>query len=81
MKITPESIGNYSLKNINYSKPSDIAFPAKTDTEKIDLTKNERKYFSGIYPDRKEEIINYHFYKKTGQMHGVSVGSLIDKRG
>ena len=81
MKITSDTTGNYSLQYVKNNKTLNTSADKGIQTEKADLNKNERKYFAGIYPDRKEEIINYHFYKSTGQMHGVTVGSLLDRRG
>lgn len=45
------------------------------------LTEQEKNYFAGLYPEKKDEIVNYHYYEKSGKMSGVKVGSLFDKRG
>ena len=49
--------------------------------EQIKITEEEKQFFSGIYPDKKEAIMDYHFYQKDGRMSGVSLGTLIDRRG
>lgn len=83
MKITPNTVGNYSPYNmkINTVQP-------KVNTEQISESKNtepiskeEKTFFTKMYPENKEEIIDYHFYRNTGKMSGVAVGSLFDKRG
>lgn len=45
------------------------------------ITEEEKNFFSGLYPDKKETIMDYHYYQKSGKMAGVSVGSIIDRRG
>ncbi len=44
------------------------------------VTKEEKDFFVGLYPEQKQEIADYHFYQRTGKMSGVSVGSLLDRR-
>lgn len=92
MKIVPNSIGNYSpnyLREVQAKEvkakaeareASAVALPGnKPASEKI--TGEELKFFTNLYPENKSEIIDYHFYQKSGRMSGVSVGSLFDKRG
>ncbi len=45
------------------------------------LTGEEKKYFIDRYPAKKNEIIDYHFYGRSGKMEGVKLGNFIDKRG
>lgn len=73
MKITSNGIGNYSLNHIA-NKPS----PAKVSEE---LSSEEKNFFINRYPEKKDEISDYHFYQKTGKMSGVSIGQLFDRRG
>ncbi len=47
----------------------------------VDLSKKEKRFFAGMYPENKSEIMEYHFYSKTGKMSGVHLGSKIDRRG
>ena len=74
------SVGNYSPYTINKvnqtQKPQQIK-----QTENNVISKDEKQFFANMYPDNKTEIVDYHFYQKSGSMSGVTVGSLIDKRG
>ena len=89
MKITTNVIGNYSPQLVNnsarISKKNDL--PGKSEpkpavqAKQDNLTTDEKKYFMGLYPENKSEITDYHFYKKSGEMSGVKIGSLYDKRG
>ncbi len=89
MKITTNVIGNYSpqiLHNaVKQSKQNDISGKSETkpvrQAKKDNLTADEKNFFMGLYPANKSEITDYHFYKKTGEMSGVKIGSLFDKRG
>lgn len=75
------SIGNYSPYSIN--KVQHTQKPQQTkqiDNDNV-ISKDEKQFFANMYPDNKKEIVDYHFYQKTGSMAGVTVGSLIDKRG
>lgn len=81
MKITNNVAGNYalqSLKKIQQKKPVET-----TDKQiKADPVSNEeKKFFMNMYPEKSKELIDYHFYKQSGSMAGVSVGSLFDRRG
>jgi hypothetical protein len=78
MKIQPTSFGNYnqihSKNNLNVEKNHEL----KND---IKITKEEKKFFSKLYPEQKESIENYHFYNREGDINGALLGSLFDKRG
>ena len=78
MKISTNSFGNY-----NPVKPhSNLAI--KKDLElnsEVKITKEEKKFFTKMYPEQKESIEKYHFYDKKGDVSGFSLGSLFDKRG
>ncbi len=45
------------------------------------VTNEEKKFFAGLYPENKTDIMNYHFYHKNGKMQGVTLGTIFDKRG
>lgn len=45
------------------------------------INNDEKEFFINLYPENSTEIVDYHFYQKTGKMSGVSVGSIIDRRG
>jgi hypothetical protein len=81
MKISTNSIGNYSPKINNTTPAKNVEKQASVSSEKNIVNKQEKKFFADMYPQNKKEIMNYHYYKKTGNMSGVSVGSLLDRRG
>ena len=80
MKITTNSFGNYkpvTNQITRIPKPAEL----KKDHEIVKITKEEKSFFKDLYPNEKEKIDNYHFYNQNGNMNGVSLGSLFDKRG
>ncbi len=80
MKISMNSIGNYSPQSVqNVNRPVKNSGIEKPKAENI--TKSEKEFFANLYPEKKEEVMDYHFYHKSGKMSGVTVGSLFDKRG
>lgn len=81
MKITANTIGNYSPMYIGNTQkaPEPVSVPELVQSEKIN--DDEKKFFMNLYPESKKEIIDYYFYKKSGKMAGVAVGSLFDRRG
>jgi hypothetical protein len=80
MKISTNSVGNYkpirSNQNLNINQ-----IETQRNEEAIKITSEEKKFFTKMYPDNKEQIDTYHFYNKEGDKKGVSLGSLFDKRG
>ncbi len=76
MKISTNNIGNYSINHIQKAVQQK-AVQQKND----DLSADEKSFFIDKYPQKKEEIIDYHFYQKGGSMSGVKLGHLIDKKG
>jgi hypothetical protein len=95
MKVNTDIAGNYSPNSINQKRGSDqqerkiknrdeeiFGFP---DKEKIKTGKNiseeEKNFFAEMYPLNKDEILDYHYYQKTGKPSGVVLGSLFDKKG
>ena len=82
MKISTNSIGNYNPYKISNQKLMLNKTTDVKDLQKVaDLSKSEKNFFKSVYPDNTKEILDYHFYKSSGKMSGVSVGSLFDKRG
>ncbi|MCX6151021.1 MAG: hypothetical protein NTX22_10885 [Ignavibacteriales bacterium] len=78
MKISTNAIGNYNPYQINNTLKTNSAAP----TTKVDaVTKEEKEFFVQLYPENKKEIMDYHFYKSTGKMSGVALGSIFDRRG
>lgn len=78
MKITTNAIGNYSLNNISTKKVQHAA--QKSITASPEITNKEKEFFTKMYPAQKENIINYHFYGKTGELSGVALGKNLDRR-
>jgi hypothetical protein len=86
MKIDMNPVGNYSqinLINVNrQSKPIDtIARESTQGAKQVSLTPEEKTFFANMYPANKSEIVDYHFYEKSGKLSGVKIGSLFDRRG
>lgn len=80
MKITTNSVGNY--KPINIHTLTNIKeVQSKNIDDSLNVSKEEKQFFTKLYPDEKDQINNYHFYSKDGNKNGVSLGSLFDKRG
>jgi hypothetical protein len=76
MKISTNNIGNYSINQVQIAAQRKAA-AAKNE----ELTKDEKSFFIDKYPQKKAEIVDYHFYQKSGSMQGVKLGHLFDKRG
>jgi len=76
MKISTNNIGNYSIQQLlrNVDKKSQLQ-----DGE--ELNEREKDFFINRYPQKKDEIVDYHFYQKSGKMSGVKIGHLFDKKG
>ncbi len=72
MKINSNITGNYSLNQLM----------RKTSPQKNEeLSEDEKSYFMNKYPEKEDEISDYHFYQKSGKMSGVNIGQNIDRRG
>lgn len=83
MEINTNSIGNYSPYNSTVSmvrQTENIAVTKEANNTNV-ISKEEETFFAEMYPENKSEIIDYHYYKSSGQMSGVTVGSLFDRRG
>lgn len=75
MKINTNVIGNYSTNYVRHVNNEMRQVENKT------ITNDEKKFFSELYPNKKEEVMNYQFYNAKGKVSGLHVGSLFDKRG
>jgi len=80
MKINPSEFGNYTNK---INRPVQQAQkPVEFQNQKLGtITNDEKKFFAKLFPESKDDVMNYHFYHKDGKMQGVSVGTVFDKRG
>lgn len=85
MKISTNTIGNYTpaliQKNNQNAPKQETVQPEKAKTDSAALTSKEKQFFAKMYPDKQNEIMDYHFYQKSGKMSGVSLGTIIDRRG
>lgn len=89
MKISANAIGNYSpiytAKSLQVQKPatnvSQVTTHRQVTKGNTELTSVEKEFFAALYPQEKSQIMEYHFYQKNGQMSGVKLGSMFDKRG
>lgn len=80
MRIVTNSVGNYTPNSI--AKSHDIKPAHQPQTDKLeDITSQEKQFFTGLFPEQSGEVMDYHFYKKSGQMSGVKLGSLFDRKG
>ncbi len=74
MKITTNLIGNYSV--VNHGTLNNA-----NKIKKPEVTQEEKKFFANLYPDKQKEILSYEFYNAKGKITGVTIGSIIDRRG
>jgi hypothetical protein len=89
MKIDTNPIGNYTPINFRSVNPQQrvIKAPAQESAQttvqakQAVLTPEEKTFFANLYPSNKSEVVDYHFYEKSGKLSGVKIGSLIDRRG
>lgn len=80
MKIDANSIGNYTPL---IKKPLPVE-EKKVNTKSQDhktINSKEKEFFSKLYPGEQNKISTHHFYMRNGNMAGVTVGSLFDRRG
>lgn len=88
MRIDTNSIGNYTPINVrnierkqNLNDVSTSSQAKNVSSPKENLSAEEKDFFAKLYPQNKSEIVDYHFYERSGKLSGVKIGSLIDKRG
>lgn len=80
MRITSGAIGNYNPYSINNKNVSAVKNTQTADNN-VKITSEEKEFFTKMYPDKSNEIIDYHYYQRSGKMSGVALGTLIDRRG
>jgi len=85
MRVGTNTIGNYfpqRTRNIsNIAQKANIQKTTKTLSVEETITSKEKALFAKLYPEQREEIMEYHYYQKNGAMAGVTLGSLFDRRG
>ncbi len=80
MKINTNAIGNYNLQRTHKVRPKNKIRDAEMKFSLDQISSDEKQFFVKMYPKKKEVIQNY-FYSKDGQISGVAIGSIFDKRG
>jgi hypothetical protein len=80
MAVNFNSIGNNNAKliNENYQRVN-TKKGAVGDEKKIN--KDEKLFFANLYPEKRNEIMDYSFYERSGKMNGISLGTNFDKKG
>jgi len=85
MRVNTNSIGNYfpqRTRNVpNVARQENIQKTSTKNTIEQPISAKEKEMFVKMYPQQKSEIMEYHYYQKNGVMSGVTVGSLLDRRG
>ncbi|MDA3860400.1 MAG: hypothetical protein PF445_04160 [Melioribacteraceae bacterium] len=85
MRINTNAVGNYFQQQTrNVSNVARQESVQKTTTKNLveqPISGKEKEMFAKMYPLQKSEIMEYHYYQKNGVMSGVTVGSLLDRRG
>jgi len=83
MKISTNPVGNYNIHRlkVNSSVKKTTGSKSEFQLDEIGINKNEKKFFSKLYPSQKEKIMKYHFYDSKGKYSGVAIGNNIDLRG
>ncbi len=92
MGIGINAIGNYGMFSSRINPTRKVAQTIKTQqTSSLGktqsnnaasvITEKEKEFFVNRYPTQKEMIMNYHFYQRNGEVSGVAVGSIINRRG
>jgi len=93
MAISINSIGNYNpyaskvgatgltKKTAPVKEVQTNRVPVNNISNQNVISNKEKEFFAQLYPDNISSIMDYHYYQRSGQMSGVAVGSLIDRRG
>jgi hypothetical protein len=83
MKIESNVIGNYGPAVNKNLISNSLPQGSLTDNVKKDakLSVDEKKFFAGLYPENVKEVMDYHFYEKSGKLSGVTLGSMFDRKG
>jgi hypothetical protein len=95
MGLGINAIGNYGLYSNRIKATNGVAQTRKTQnvqgvqkttsnnevrTDNV-ISEKEKEFFVNLYPNDKETVMSYHFYQRNGEMSGVAVGSIINRRG
>jgi len=81
MKINQNIFGNYNIHRTAATNRPKKLENAQLQFSTDPINVDEKRFFTKMYPQKKEEIESHKFYQRNGKMTGVSVGSLFDMRG
>jgi hypothetical protein len=81
MAVSMNSIGNYSAYGLNNAKSNKTNIKNAAEAQSENINPDEKKFFAEMYPAKKNEIMEYYYYERSGKMNGISVGTNIDRRG
>ncbi|MBU0472768.1 MAG: hypothetical protein KKF62_01255 [Bacteroidetes bacterium] len=85
MTVNTNSIGNYlarQTRNVSsVARKENVQKAVQVSSTEPLISAKEKEMFVKMYPQQKSEIMQYHYYQKNGVMSGVTVGSLLDRRG
>ncbi len=85
MIVNTNPIGNYFPQRTkiisDVTRTENIQKQMEVKETKEAISFKEKELFAKMYPQKREEIMEYHYYNKDGAMSGVTVGSLLDRRG
>lgn len=76
MKIDNTITGNYNIYAMKRAARPAAVQPQTASS----ISTEEKAFFVNMYPEQKTEIMDYHFYQRSGKMNGVAVGSMFDRR-
>ena len=77
MKISTNAVDNYILQSVNHVNRAVTNKSQPTGT----LSDDEKKFFVKAYPDKKNEVIEYHYYNRKEKLSGVVLGTIVDRKG
>lgn len=74
MKISTNTIGNYTPAYIQKNNPAasqnESVQPETAKTDKVVLSSKEKQFFAKMYPDKTNEIMDYHFTRRPAKCRG-----------
>ena len=79
MRISTNTIGNYTI-NARPQQVNTVNQAKMNITESAEVSKSEKEFFSSMYPEKRSEIVNYHYYGSSGSLSGVALGQNLDRK-
>lgn len=84
MKISTNPVGNYHpvvTPKVSVVQPKQEVKAQEVKAQDVNVTGEERSFFIRMYPEKTNDIVDYHFYQPNGRMSGVATGTVFDRRG